>query len=102
MAFSKCLLLMLMVAFATDSAHADDARCNAPPYGGSSVKYRAFTETVGQALSDPNRVLSAICNQKFGGRDRGALYTLGFTDAQIDSQDTADLAYAVMAAIRKM
>jgi hypothetical protein len=59
-----------------------------------------ISQTFG-ALVTPARVLSAVCDAKFGG-DRTALYNLGFTDDDIDTRDTADLAVEMLGAIRNI
>lgn len=76
------------------------SRCKVPPYGGAEAKFRSFAETFG-VLVTPSRVLSGVCDAKFGG-DRSGLYNLGFTDADIDTRDTADLAVEVVGAIRNI
>jgi hypothetical protein len=82
------------------AAHAEDPRCKAPPYGGTEAGFRSFAQTFG-TLVTPARVLSVVCDAKFGG-DRTALYNLGFTDADINALDTADLAVQMLGAIRNI
>jgi hypothetical protein len=77
-------------------------RCAAPPYGGEVVKYKAFINVYGPLLSDPVKTLSALCNAKFNGTDRKALYSLGFTDEDIDTKDTSDLGAEMMAALMNL
>jgi hypothetical protein len=69
------------------AARAEDSRCKVPPYGGAEAKFRSFAATFG-VLVTPAKVLSGVCNAKFG-RDRTVLYNLGFTDSDIDSQDSS-------------
>src|SRR5260370_12289955 len=92
---------MACVAALTGAAHAADPRCAAPPYGGSPDKYRAFVNTYGKTLDDPGRILAEMCEMKFGGADRAALYKLGITDTQIDAKATSDLAAAAVDASKK-
>jgi hypothetical protein len=94
-------LVMACAAALAAVAQAADPRCSAPPYGGSPDKYRAFVNTYGKALDDPGRILAEMCEIKFGGADRAALYKLGITDAQIDAKATSDLAAAAVDASKK-
>jgi hypothetical protein len=98
--FPKILGAIVLVVLSISSAVASDPRCNAPPYGGTTSKYKAFTETFGKIFENPDNTLIALCLAKFDGKNRAALYNLGITDADIDMKDTADLAIAVMDAIR--
>jgi hypothetical protein len=82
-------------------ARADDPRCNAPPYGGTVIKFQAFVKNFG-ALVVPTKILPAICNAKFGGADRNGLYNLGFTDQDIDTKDTEDLAVQMVIALKNL
>jgi hypothetical protein len=91
-------LVLAMVPFI--AAHAEDARCKAPPYGGSEAGFKSFAQTFGVIVT-PAKVLSGVCDAKFGG-DRAVLYNLGFTDADIDTRDTADLAVEMLGAIRNI
>jgi hypothetical protein len=50
----------------------------------------------------PAKFLSSICEVKFGGADRTTMYNLGFTDQEIDSKPTADLAVDMLTAIRQL
>jgi hypothetical protein len=90
------------VAFAVianaEARTADDPRCNTPPYGGSVASYKAFVDTFNHLVT-PTKMLSAICNMKFSGADRSALYNLGFTDSEIDSKDTSELAAQLVLAL---
>jgi hypothetical protein len=81
--------------------HADDPRCNAPPYGGTIAEFQAFVKNFG-ALVVPTKILPAICNAKFGGADRTGLYNLGFTDQDIDSKDTEDLGVQMIIALKNL
>jgi hypothetical protein len=91
-AFGKLSLAAVVVVAVNSTAHAGDPRCNKPPYGGSPDRYRAVVETSGQKLESVAKTLEEICNMKFGGADRTALYNLGFTDAEINRTDTSALA----------
>jgi hypothetical protein len=91
-------LVLAMVPFI--AAHAEDPRCKAPPYGGSEAGFKSFAQTFGVIVT-PAKVLSGVCDAKFGG-DRTVLYNLGFTDADIDTRDTADLAIEMLGAIRNI
>jgi hypothetical protein len=86
------------MAFST-AAYAGDPRCNAPPYGGTVPEYKAIVANFGQIVV-PTRVLSSVCNAKFSGTPRTALYNLGFTDAEIDAKDTEDLAVDMLNATK--
>jgi len=83
------------------AARADNQRCNAPPYGGSVEKYKAFVDNYGSVIP-PVKILTAACNAKFGGSDRTALYNLGITDSEISSKDTSDLAVQIVIALKKL
>src|SRR5882762_8948138 len=96
----KLSLAAIAVVTSCSAAHANDPRCNRPPYGGSPDRYRAFVETYGKSLDNPATTLAAMCNMKFGGADRTTLYNLGFTDGQIDRQDTSELAIDMLSAVR--
>jgi hypothetical protein len=76
-------------------------KCSVPPYGGSVAGFKAFTKNFGGILDTPGKTLSAVCRAKFGG-DRTTLYNLGFTDQDISTKDTADLAYEMMLAIKNV
>ena len=81
-------------------ANAADPRCNAPPSGGTVNGYKAFVKNFGSVVP-PVKILGSVCNAKFGG-DRTGLYNLGFTDADIDSKDTATLAADVVMAMKDL
>jgi hypothetical protein len=85
----------------TPVAPAADARCNAPPYGGTADSYKAFVENFGHIVV-PTDYLQKICNAKYGGVARTGLYNLGFTDAEIDSKDTEDLAVDAILALKSL
>lgn len=80
--------------------HAQDARCAAPPYGGTTAGYKAFVKNF-SAVVVPAKILSGVCRAKFGG-DRTGLYNLGFTDEEIDARDTSDLAVGVVIAMKEL
>ncbi len=82
------------------AAHAEDPRCQAPPYGGSEAGFRSFAATFGTIVA-PAKILAAICDAKFGG-SRVALYNSGLTDADIDAMDTADLAVKMLEAVKNL
>jgi hypothetical protein len=94
------MVILVLAVTPFIAARAEDSRCKVPPYGGTEAKFRSFAETFGMLVT-PAKVLSGVCNAKFGG-DRTALYNLGFTDADIDTRDTADLAVEVVGAIRNI
>ena len=95
-----CFALATILAIA-QPAQAHDVRCNAPPYGGSVASYKAFVKNFGH-LVVPTKYLGSICNMKFSGTNRTALYNLGFTDDDINSKDTSDLAVDVLAATKNL
>ena len=97
----KILTAAIALSASVSFAVAADPRCSTPPYGGSVATYKAFIKNFGPLLDDPTRMLSGVCDAKFGG-DRTALYNLGFTNADIDTRDTADLAVEVIGAIRNI
>lgn len=92
----------MIIAFLSYAAHADDLRCSTPPYGGTVIKFQAFVKNFGQIVV-PATFLQKICNAKYseapGGKQRMALYNLGFTDEQIDAKDTEDFAVDVFMAL---
>jgi hypothetical protein len=79
-----------------------DKRCNAPPYGGTVAGYKAFIENFGPLLDNPTKMLGSICNVKFDHADRTAMYNLGFTNEEIDTKDTADLAVQMIQALKNL
>jgi hypothetical protein len=87
-----------LTVIATPSARAGDPRCNAPPYGGTEVAFHAFVKNFGNVV-DIVQVLSEVCNEKYSGASRRPLYTFGFTDDQIDSKNTEDLAVDMILAL---
>jgi hypothetical protein len=89
-----------LVSVSTLVAHADDQRCNAPPYGGSVAEYKSFVKNFGSVVA-PAGYLKNICNIKFGGANRTVLYNLGFSDEDISSKDTEDLAVDVIFATKQ-
>jgi hypothetical protein len=91
---------MVLAILPVIAAHAEEPKCKAPPYGGTEAKFRSFAQTFG-VLVTPSRVLSSVCDAKFGG-DRTMLYNLGFTDADIDARDTVNLAVEMLRAVRNI
>jgi len=79
-----------------------DRRCNAPPYGGTVAGYKAFIKDIGPLLDNPAKMLAGICNVKFGHANRTAMYNLGFTDEEIRTKDTADLAVEMVQALKNL
>ncbi|MBP0111067.1 hypothetical protein [Bradyrhizobium vignae] len=92
--------LILALVISCSEAFADDTRCKAPPYGMSDHDFRLFVEVFGHIVT-PTRILPAVCNVKFGGADRTALYNLGFTDRDIDSKSVGILASDMLGAKKK-
>jgi len=86
----------------THVASVSDARCNAPPYGGTVAGYKAFIKDFGSLFDNPTKMLAGICNVKFGHADRTAMYNLGFTNDEIDTKDTADLAAQMVMALKNL
>jgi len=74
---------------------------NAPPYGGTVEEYKAFVTNFG-AVVVPAKILKGICDAKYGGADRTGLYNLGFTDEDIDSKGTEDLAVDMVIALKQL
>jgi hypothetical protein len=93
-------IAVTLVAFSSQ-AHADDPRCNAPPYGGTVGGFQAFVKNFG-ALVVPTKILPAICNVKFSGADRTGMYNLGFTDQDIETKNTEDLAVQMVIALKNL
>lgn len=77
-------------------------RCTTPPYGGSVGSFKAFIKNFGPIFDDPTAPLAAICKIKFEGDDRTTLYKLGFTDADIASKDTSDLAAEMVMSVKSV
>jgi hypothetical protein len=97
--FKLFALAAMFVPLISPVAHADDARCNAPPYGGTVEGYKAFVKNFGNVVV-PTDMLQKVCNAKYGGASRTGLYNLGFTDKEIDSKDTEDLAADMILALK--
>jgi len=95
------ILTALAVTVSGSMARADDPRCSAPPYGGDVNKFQSFVRTLGHLVT-PTTMLPAICNVKFSGAPRTAMYNLGFTDHDIDSKDTMDLAVDMVIALKNL
>jgi len=90
-------LAAMLLAAAHPAAEAGDARCAAPPFGGSVASYKAFAAYFGKVVVagqpvDPDRILAQMCNVKYGGADRMPLHKLGITDLQIANEDPEELA----------
>lgn len=98
--FPTILLAFATSAFSASTLHANDARCSSPPYGDTVQAFQAYVKSFGQYVA-PARFLSSICDVKFGGADRTPMYNLGFTDQDIDSKPTCDLAVDMLTAIRR-
>ena len=101
--FARLLMgsfILVVVVALNVPAHADDPRCNRPPYGGSPDRYRAALEAFGQKVEEAAKTLQAICNMKFGGADRTPLYNLGLQNAEIDREDTSLLAMKMLKAAK--
>ena len=94
------IAIILFSAVLCREAFANDQRCNAPPYGMSTPKFKLFVETFGHLIV-PTKTLPALCNAKYGGADRTGLYNLGFTDQDIDSTDMDDLSVDFLSALKK-
>jgi hypothetical protein len=62
--------------FLMSTCHASDPRCSAPPYGDTVQAFQAYVKNFGQYVA-PAKFLSSICEVKFGGADRTAMYNLG-------------------------
>jgi hypothetical protein len=97
----KIVTAVVALAVSISFAAAADPRCSTPPYGGSVVSYKAFIKNFGPLLDDPSRMLSGVCDAKFGG-DRKGLYNLGFTDADIAGKDTSELAVDLIGALKNL
>jgi hypothetical protein len=100
--FRIAVLTVAMTLIGFDLANADDARCQKPPYGGNPAHFKAFIKDLGPLLDDPTKTLSAICNAKYANKNRGTLYKLGFTDSDINSKETSDLAAEFLAAVKNL
>lgn len=95
-AITKLSLTAVIVLAWSSAAFASDPRCARPPFGGSPDRYRAIRESYSQKLDSVTKTLEEICNMKFGGADRTALYKLGFTDEEITRLDTSALTIDVL------
>lgn len=82
-------------------AQAANARCDAPPYGGTQTDYQAFVSRFGRIIK-PQKILAGICNAKFGSASRDGLHKLGFRDARIDSESTERLAADTIVALKSL
>ncbi len=98
---NQLALAATLVAVLSAAAHAADPRCNAPPYGSTVAKFKAFAQTFGHIVP-PTTMLPAICNAKYSGASRLGMYNLGLTDQEIDAKDTADLAVQMILAMKKL
>jgi hypothetical protein len=86
----------------TSAPSIGDGRCNAPPYGDTVAGYKAFIKGIGPLLDNPAKMLAGICNVKFGHADRTTMYNLGFTDDEIRTKDTAELAVQMVQALKNL
>jgi len=84
-----------------EAAQGAGDRCSAPPYGGTKSDYQAFVRHFADIIK-PEKILSGICNAKFGNAPRNGLHKLGFTDARIDSESTEHLAGETIAALKHL
>jgi hypothetical protein len=64
-------------------------------------EFKAFVESFGHIVS-PAKTLPIICNMKYSGADRTALYNLGFTDRDIESKKVGDLAIGAIMALHNI
>jgi hypothetical protein len=94
------LVASLLLVFCV-TARAGESKCNAPPYGDTVQKFKSYVANFGQ-YADPSKTLPAICRMKYEGADRQTLYGLGFTDEDINSKSTMDLAVQLMDALRNL
>lgn len=83
------------------AGRADDARSAVPPYGGSIQSFQAFAKTFGHLVA-PSKFLPSICQIKFGGSDRTAMYNLGFTDEDLDRKPLEDLWVEVLTEVHRL
>jgi hypothetical protein len=79
----KSLLAAATLAVLVSTCHGNDPRCAAPPYGDTVQAFQAFVKNFEKYVA-PAKVLSSMCQMKFGGADRAAMYNLGFADQEID------------------
>lgn len=95
------LVLAMFLVAATTAAHTAPV-CDAPPYGAPQVDYRSFMETFGKALSNPRKVLAAVCRAKFdpGSQQHQTLNQLGIDDQAIAGKSVVALAIAMLDALR--
>lgn len=98
---ARYFTLLFALLISCCEAFADDGRCKAPPYGMSDPDFKLFVDLFGHIVT-PTRMLPAICNIKFGGADRTALYNLGLTDRDIDSKSVGMLASDALIAAKKL
>lgn len=77
------------------------ARCASPPYGGTQAAYQSFVKRFGPIIK-PQKILSGVCNAKFGNTSRDGLHKLGFSDAKIQSENTEQLAAETIVALKKL
>jgi len=98
----RALAVTTVAVVLCTAAYADDPRCSAPPYGATVQEFQRFVKYIGGGyiLDNPTKMLSAICNIKFGGADRTVVYNLGFTDDDIETKSTTALAGDVLLAIK--
>lgn len=70
-------------------------------YGDTMPAFQSFVKNFGQ-YAPPAKILSAVCEMKYGGDDRIFLYNLGITDQDIESKSTTDLGLDVLTAFRRL
>jgi hypothetical protein len=98
--FTKAALAVAAMLIPVAASAAAD-RCSVPPYGGSVVGYKAYTNSFGDVVPAAH-ILASICKAKYEGLDRTALYNAGFTDADINTMDVPDLAVSLLEYMRKV
>ena len=98
---ARCFAFLFILLLSRQEAVAEDARCEVPPYGMSDQEFKQFVDLFGHIVT-PARTLPIICNMKFGGGDRTALYNLGFTDQDIDSKRVGVLTSEMILALKKL
>jgi hypothetical protein len=100
------LSILAFIVLLTESAFANDARCDTPPYGDSDVAFKAYANSfgtlavrIGPAFA-ASKVLSDVCKAKFGGADRTRFYNLGFTEQDFRTKGVTDLAVQWITALK--
>jgi hypothetical protein len=99
-------IVVSLLAFACSGVRANDARCDAPPYGDSQQNYAAMYSHFGRvAAADANlpakiltghlrTALIETCKAKFQRGSRASYYRNRISDADIDAASTTALADA--------